>query len=915
MRPIKLTLSAFGPYAGEQVLNLSELGNQGLYLITGDTGAGKTTIFDAICYALYGEASGDSREPQMFRSKYALPETPTFVELLFTSKGKEYRVRRNPEYERPALRGNKTVPQKAEVALTLPDQRVITKIKEADAALRDIIGVDRDQFIRIAMIAQGDFRKLLLSSTEERIKIFRQIFRTERYQKLQELLKDRRSKAEDTCRTLRQNIAHSLSMVKTPADFEGELNPALPPEEIIQMLEALTKADARQHEALSRQAEEADQALEELKKELTLAQEAEKLAQRLAGLLRMKEQAEQDCQNANDALTQAKTQEGKAEELRTQQIALTQLLPEYEKLRGLSEQAQEIQQNLLVNSRDSANNRRKLEQSEAELKQAQLRAEQLQDAAAQEIRWAHDLENLDRQKSLCDDLAARLKEQERLAEELEAAVEEYRRAADHAQQLQARYDGDHRAFLDEQAGILALGLEEGRPCPVCGATHHPHPAQAPLHAPTQTELQAMKQRLDRANRDMESKSSTAGTVKGKFNQYRDETAIKAAALFPGESDAALSGLLEQQKQQLAADMGKAQNALQKASREHRELDSLTRQIPILIQKQKTLQDAVDTLTLNRKELQTRLSAVQGQMDDLQSSLAYPNETTAKAQIAAWKREETAITTAINLAQQRQNDLMQKMGQLEGQIEALKTQTESSGAPDTEALQDKYDVQQAALDQMNQALHALDLRRDRNEAALQAIRKAGAALSAAEQHFTMVQTLYATANGSLSGQTRLKLETFVQFTYFDRILARANVRLMQMSGGQYELRRQVSSGKQGQSGLDLDVVDHYNGSLRSVKTLSGGESFQASLALALGLSDEIQCTSGGVQLDTMFVDEGFGSLDEEALQQAMNMLHGLSQGNRLVGIISHVGELKSRIDRQIIVRKSRTGGSIAELIVQ
>lgn len=583
MRPLNLTMSAFGPYAGRTTVDFSVLGTSGLYLITGDTGAGKTTIFDAITYALYGEASGESRESSMLRSKYATPETPTFVELTFLNGGKTYTVRRNPEYTRPKTRGTGTTVQKADAELTMPDGRIITKARDVTAAVTDIVGVDREQFARIAMIAQGEFRKLLLAQTDERKAIFRQIFHTGQYQALQNRLKEEAAALDRQCGELEAGLRQAAGSIR--CDAPETLPDALNTDALLAALDTLLHADEA-------------------------------------------------------ALTQAQAE----------------------------------------------------------------------------------------------------------------------------------------------------------------------------HAETET-----------------------------------------------------------QREQVLSDLGKAE-ALEAARGKLAEAESAWTEAQA---EMKAAQAALDTATASQPEIQSRRQGITRLEDALRR---YEQLDTLRAQAEAERKR---------LAQKR-SDLDAAHARTDAAAKALETVR-------AEQLQRQISTCDARLEQNRAARTAIDTRRQQH--------------AAVRARWQWVHALAATANGAVPGKEKIMLETYIQTAYFDRILGRANTRLLIMSGGQYELRRCARAGdNRSQTGLELEVIDHYNGTARSVKTLSGGETFAASLSLALGLSDEVQATAGGVQLEAMFVDEGFGSLDSEALQQALAALVGVSGGSRIVGIISHVAELKDRIDRQIIVTKDRSGGS-------
>lgn len=634
MRPIKLTVSAFGPYAGRTVLDLDKLGTNGLYLITGDTGAGKTTIFDAITYALYGEASGDNREPSMFRSKYAEADTPTEVELVFSYAEKTYTVKRNPEYDRPKSRGDGFTTQKAEVQLQYPDGRVVTKQRDVDNAIRDIMGINRSQFLQIAMIAQGDFLKLLLAPTEDRKKIFRQIFKTQLYQDLQDRLKRESGQLNDKCEAARSSIKQYIDGISCDEndvlsiEVEKAKSGILPTTDVIDLVDRLLSQDNDKKSVIEKSISDADNKLEIVNANLGKIEAKEKAQTAL-------EKAQNDLAAENEtnlilkyAFEIEKGKTAEKDKLAEEKAKIEAEFPRYEALAALEKQIKKDEDSITKGEEQLQRDREQYAIDEAEFKKLKIEFEALANAGEGKEKLSHQKEKAQEKQTKLQNLSALFEEFHELTDNLDALQSNYKKASTVSEQATADYETKNRAFLD----------------------------------------------------------------------------------------------------------------------------------------------------------------------------------------------------------------------------------------------------------------------------------------------TWLKALSNTANGNISGKEKVMLETYIQMTYFDRIIARANTRFMIMSGGQYELkRRKEAENNRSQSGLDLDVIDHYNGTERSVKTLSGGESFKASLSLALGLSDEIQASAGGVKLDTMFVDEGFGSLDEESLDQAMKALLSLADGNRLVGIISHVADLKNRIDKQIVVTKEKSGGSKANIV--
>lgn len=1559
MKPIKLVVSAFGPYADRTEIEFDRFGGQGLYLITGDTGAGKTTIFDAIAFALYGEASGDVRRSDMFRSKYAREDVPTYVEFTFLYRGKTYVVKRNPEYYRPKGRGSGYTLQKADAVLTYPDgRRPVTKTKEVTRAVGELIGLDRRQFTQIAMIAQGDFQKLLLAGTEERSSIFRQIFNTGLYQRLQEQLKAQVKVQRDAYEELRRSINQymdgivcqeesdsrpSRELAKRKAErFDGRM------EEGLELLEELCGEDERALSQMDERLEQLDgqmqkddqlignirhvkaqrQALEENlssreQQEQELAEKTalfEKAAQDRLECSALEEQireAGKDLELLDSLEAEQKSQRAGEQEIAGEQTRKAQFTAQMQSLEKILSEEQEGCRLLagagevrgrLENSRDEALRRKQnLQRQKESLEQEEERQQKTREdiahnqeraaglsAAIAEIRVRRDV-LADRDKMLSDteEMEGQMKSQsglleqlnqeqekvkkeedeirqslrelaqqkegleregERWREEREAlknigeemvafqhkaeeaerrlglyreqseamkrsreasdalekeyeqacaavdghqnrwdlykeeweavkeaesrllllnqrqeqmqeaqdarerlaadaelaqgrlkklltARQDYQTAAEEKARLGEGYRRMEQQFLDAQAGMLARGLEEGNPCPVCGSVHHPLLAQVPGTVPEKEELDARKKELSAVEAKTERLSEKAGqlgeqlgeqmrkmedllqsllarpvlesieddcvieepetvgqlspepqgcvgkpgvyalapngsrtdeiqetidaqleriqkslreirerietqqrklaeeaetarqechwkkeldalmqkaeqeqkaleqrrqdilsrfnTAKGQYAERRDQwqrtvlelpgdclaragvrTAVHAQpeawthsneslAVMPLERD--VLSALPQGDLQLdvtEAEMGRiedclstawkqTQNQLEQAEAGRRRLEILERQAAEREEKKRQTdkkilekKEGAANLQGRKEALESRLAAEQekaeGILEEAEEMLrAYSRKARAEGaadtavggttgsmsdgyldaaangsandmacgavagseserdrdfrqiisrteaglgSLAEWEqriREELALRERLD-GEMRQNEEQltkaqellrdlekqlvgikgrkaEKAGQLIDSMQGILTIQRPTALPDTEienvdsetlirlaakALE-KLQVQLASLEEdirRNQAdlrkkeeleqsipqretairklsdeiknseltlarqmtekdarterIHALTeqlagktrediqervrniqnrkaaleeayqiaeqnctecrTRNERTAAAIETLKQQLAAageaalateeevqarkensqlekkewnarrdqkytalsrnreilrkvriqredIAAVEKKYIWMRTLADTAGGSLAGKQKIELETYVQMTYFDRIIRRANLRLLTMSSGQYELKRErESENLKGKMGLELSVVDHYNATERSVKTLSGGESFQASLSLALGLADEIQSYAGGIQMDALFVDEGFGSLDEEALGQAMKALQQLTEGNRLVGIISHVAELKERIDRKIVVTKSRTG---------
>lgn len=919
MRPIALTMSAFGPYAGKTVLPLHELGKEGLYLICGDTGAGKTTIFDAIAFALYGEASGSIRESTMFRSKYADADTPTYVELVFQSGGKEYRVKRIPEYERPARRGKGTTLQRAEAELLLPDGRVITKVREVDAAITELLGVTREQFSQVAMIAQGDFLRLLHAPTNERMEIFRQIFSTGLYRSIQDTLKQDTSQLRQSFTSIKASIQQYVNDFVCPVDhpFAEQLSMAregrLPLPETLQLVSDLIDQDTQSHEKLSRQQEEMASAIQAVSNRLAMGEARQKTADALAANRLKQSDLNQSLMASVKTAQEAQSQLPQAETLAAEAAALSAALPQYEQLTQLhkkwAEQRQAVkywhdQQDLL-----SASNSR----LQTTVEKSRKAAADLVSIQSEQQLIIHSKDAANERLTRLDGLHDSWQSMLALEQRYRQALGRYDQAANHTRLLHEQHVRLNRAWLDAQSGLLAQVLQDGKPCPVCGSTHHPTPAPLPDEAPTEQAVEQSKAQYEEARKREEEANQEAHLLQGSLTAQEDQLLHQATELLDVTDASDVPDALRKQRSAASAAVEEAQRALDavvKRAEQARRLEAdLPRLEQLLADQTAKKADAAEKLAACSSASQQ----LQEQVERLTASLAFASADAAKKHISDLRLQAQRIQEAARLADAELQQLNAAFSSLEGAIRAQEEQLAHQPAVDLEAEKQHLTALKREKDNQDRLNAQLISRLDRNRSALGHVHDRSAELERVEQHLTWLSALNDTANGKIDGKEKVMLETYVQMTYFDRILARANTRLMIMSSGQYELRRRASSGNnRSQSGLELDVIDHYNGAVRHVKTLSGGESFKASLSMALGLADEIQSAAGGVRLDTLFIDEGFGSLDEDSLQAALTALNGLTESHRLVGIISHVTDLKEQIGRKIVVTKDRTAGSTATI---
>ena len=934
MRPLKLTLSAFGPYAGETVLELEKLGKGGLYLVTGDTGAGKTTLFDAITYALYDHSSGGVREGAMLRCKYADPKTPTFVELEFEVNGARYTVRRNPEYTRPKVRGEGFTAEKADATLTYADGRPpVTKAKDVTAAVQEIIGLDYSQFSQIAMIAQGQFTKLLNASTEERSRIFRKLFRTQRYARLQDRLQEEASRLNQQRTAQNAKLDSLLSGVQyAPDDPDAAALAALSaqtePETALALLDALLARQTAAQETAADALKQTEAQLDGLQQQLGAARQAAQLAAQLT-------EKQAALAAAVPALEAARTESarhaGDAAQLDALAGQVTQAkaaLSAYDALDALCREQKQAADAAQLARAQAAKKRAQLETLAAQLTADEQALAALEAAPTQKLALETQEKELAQRGEALATLQSRLAACQKLAQKARRAQEAYRTAAEAKAQAHARRDALDKAFLDAQAGVLARELTEGAPCPVCGSTHHPAKAQLPRTAPTQAQVDAAKQEADTADALAQTASTAAQSANAAADETRRSLRRDAESLLPQRftapdgpvqlTFALMTTVLAEEADALHTAQAGCAAALRQAEADCARRTALDADLQTKTRQRPALEQAASDADRTAAAQSARADALERQITDQRAALPCPQRADAQAALDALEAKRRTFRTGMEQAEATLRRAQQTHAAAKAAVDALLAQQTAAAKAVPEQPLEVLQARQAELSAARTALREqaqqLAAQLLPNRTAAENYRAAAAARAALEQRWQWVSALAATAGGTLTSKQKIRLEAYIQMNYLDRILRHANTRLMQMTAGQYELERIGAENQRSQSGLDLGVIDHYNGTRRSVKTLSGGESFKASLALALGLSDEVQSAAGGIRLDTLFLDEGFGSLDDESLEQAMRVLAGLTEGDRLVGIISHVGALKDRIDRQVVVRKGRTGGSTVELVV-
>ncbi len=874
MKPVELRISGWGPYKELQTIDFTRMEERGLFLITGATGAGKTTIFDAIMYALYGCMSGEVREKGSVRSDFAKPDTPTFVELSMTHKGESYHIYRNPEYLRPRKRkgadGKELTKEKEKAILTLPDGSSVEGSSEVTRKIEELLCLDYRQFKQISMIAQGEFTKLLTASSQEKTKIFRQIFDTGLYERIAQLLKERSNA-----------IYKEVSGYRHKMDEDVELYHPL--EESAEVFAALVQGEAYDYEAvLAFLKEEKKRIGKEEKEVLAQYQKLEERTLVLNGKL-VEAQKAAELQKSLERETERKQLlDHRKEEMQQKEILLWK-----------ADRAGEIRQQELL-CEESAKQIDKIKQQIRHLQEETgLREQQI--LSLQKLpEYQADFE------AACE-LQEKLSEQEResehnikLCKQLEAQLKQLQEVYLKLEQeeLFARqtYEETEHRYRHNLAGILASELEENRPCPVCGSLHHPAPAAVTEEHLTREKVdQAKKAWLQKQEKTMRQHGETMA-ARGKAEQAKEKGCELMKTI----------GQLQERKEQLP---GEIKVLLSKYTRKSFE-GELNRLLQLRVERAEkqeqigNLQDELQKgqeLFREREEERDILLTKYG----FASREEYQGSLLSKEQIEAGKRELQDYEKNCRANEELLQHLKEQVQELV-LADPVKLKEELK-----EALEEKRAVQQMLSKKQES--------RNLTERTYISLKTKLAGLKETMERYTLVKGLDDLANGN--NKKRLVFEQYVLISCFEEILYAANLRLQTMSAGRYELRRvRGIVDARSKDNLEMEVLDYYTGKYRSVKTLSGGESFKVSLSLALGMSDVIQAQSGGIRVETMFIDEGFGTLDGESLDQACLVLQGLTESNRLIGLISHVPELSEKIPDQIRIHKTNTG-SYAEVVIQ
>lgn len=956
MKPLRLILSAFGSYGGRECVDFEKM-KQGLFLITGDTGAGKTTIFDGITYALYGQTSGRRREGDMMRSQYATDTDETYVEFTFSELGKVYTVRRNPVWLRRSRRKNKDgeyalTKESARVELTMPDGKAFPgKMKETDQKIVEIIGMDMNQFSQVSMISQGDFMKLLLADSKERKKIFSQIFPTEIYWLLQNRLSEQEKQMSVSLENIRRDCQRDIENVQCLPDSsykeawkEKGAFSDVDNKPVLELLEAMEQEAEQQEDALRA-------SMTVVEKLLSAEREAQEKELRRKRLLEETKILENELPQIQDKVRAAgqvleavraryDTEWPKKQE---QQLILNREMPEYDRLDQEEAALKQLAQ-MLQNSVAAA---KRAEEKEAETKKLRERLERqqevLKDSGIRLNQANQKLEECQGKMVLLTGLWNKKPLWEKFVSENEAAVKKAEESLSAYKEASRRHEQLYEQFIASQAGLMARQLVEGEPCPVCGSLHHPALSQdegAAGHRTTVPNKDADKMidrsMVDQAKKVREAAEKAVEKARLKCQKLSEEgAALKSGILNDADSILEAPDRLFEEGNfwKSIFDIGNdSQRALQAARQQAQQIkkecdcfEANTKKLKALEKEQEQLGTEHTEMLQRQASLSAEKKSREESLSAMKSKMSFSSKNEAVKCLSNLNREMEQLKNALERAEADEktwtgtlqlnrgqfSERQQMWNQAETEANDAKEKyarlLETSGWPaETEHL--ALETRREQLTETEKNIYSI---RRTNKRIYERLSRLLKDYGGEQENFARIHHLSRIANGQMAGMARLDFQTYMQRRYFQQMVYAANRRLAEMSGHQFllECRSLENLGRQGEVGLDLDVYSLVNDSTRDVKTLSGGESFMAALALALGMADVIQQEAGKIHVDTLFIDEGFGSLDENARNQAIRILNELAGGDRLVGIISHVSELKEQIEQKILVSKNDRGSHL------
>ncbi|MDO4303015.1 MAG: SMC family ATPase [Bacillota bacterium] len=873
MKPVRLTVCGWGPYKGKQDINFEGLDRRGLFLITGPTGAGKTTVFDAITYALYGSLSGSIREKNTVRSDFADADVPTYVELVMTHGGKEYTIYRNPEYLRPRKRSEGMTKEKERAVLTEPDGSSIEGSSEVTKRMIELLRLDCRQFKQLSMIAQGEFSKLLSASPADKTKIFREIFGTDLYERMASYLKNQSSSAYRQVMECRHKMDEDIEMLLRGSLFEGEAE---------KEWKELTAGESYYYEAIvaflekqlleyRTQWKDSKQSFEKSEEQVKKYTEKAARAERAQSLFEKLEAEKERWTHLKDKAPDMK----KAEKILLRGEAASVLQTAEARKNAAQEYVAELEKMI----KDSENEMLKMQ----ERKEQEKSFYEQKDCLKAAYQWENEKQEI---MKACKELRER---RDRENEELCKLKESYLQAERVEETEKISYEQAEKAYRHGIAGILGQELKEGIPCPVCGSIHHPDPAERKQDMPDEEQVNLLKEAFEKKQQkriELHGKTTACRSRVEEINKQLEEYSSKQKELeerLSGETKFIQKYLTEYDEAAFGQRLKEYEHILA------------------------VLDEKSTSLSRQQKELQAKREEARARCEKWQEQLLGGGFKSEKSYRSAQLTEE-------ELKEQREmlQDYARKCHACKEMLAHLQKETKKLNRENIGEIREKLAEQNEKKKRLFDVYVKLGAGLQTVEKGLFSLKEKMGYLSKLMERYSLLKDLDDAANGN--NKKRLVFEQYVLASYFEDILQAANIRLRVMSAGRYELRRmqQVSDGRS-KDNLEIEVLDYYTGRYRSVKTLSGGETFKVSLALALGMSDVVQAGSGGIRVEALFIDEGFGSLDGESLEQACLTLQTLVEKDQLIGIISHVPELAEKIENQIRIRKTNAGSSIEVMV--
>lgn len=923
MKPLELTLSAFGPFAGEYNVSFELLGRDSIFLITGDTGAGKTTLFDAMCFALYGNASGEQRnDPKLFRSQYASPKTKTFVRLSFSCGEDVYCVERCPAYMRSKMRGSGMTEQTADAVLWQLDDNgerhvIRSGYTDVTARIKELIGLDSGQFRSIVMIAQGEFKKFLFSKSTEKEEILRQLFGTHSCERIRTLLKGRLDESKKSAGDQELYISHTLHQAFPREDDKKvqykqllEKDGAAVWESLCDILGESAKKAADELPELSEKIASGEAQLQDMIRAIESGKKKNQIIEKYGMTAVSLEKQKKELAEIESACITAQNAAEQIPEITRNHTLLSHTLPKYKQLAEVDAEYSTLiaeREKLAAQAEDK---KHELQKVMEECRDIQEELSNRTDLPVVLQNTVHQLEKAREYAAAIDDISEcmrRLDDEACTLLENKRETEKVRRL--YFDRIKPLYDEAEGLFFGNMAGSLAAALENGKPCPVCGSCEHPSPAVCDQEKQiTEAEYQAARKNSEDALELLRTKQNADSMQEERVKLSGEQLSQKLFRLsLPEEISAKELSELQRNSSVNISKLDKSRASLEKQMRQDEKLRSR------LEKQTKRLPDAEEKLRQLTEKLQSvteQLAVKSAELNECRKSLVFDTLQEAEKHLDSLQKQLDKLSGDLKAAEESLKIQREKISSTEGELRALKNDM-GDGV--------KFDVNAAEEEKCKKETELNALRSEKNDleqyclscrSVIDKTRKGARELTKTAGRRQLLSELYDMITGKFKGAERVSFERYVQTYYFNQVLDFANQKLMELSGGRYQLvRRQEEMKHNTSSGLNLDVMDYYTGKVRMAETLSGGETFLASLSLALGLSDAVQHQSGGVRLDAMFIDEGFGSLDSAALDNAVKLLERLSDNNRMIGIISHVSELSDRFENQIVVRKGMQGSSI------